>query len=57
MLVNKKAVKSFALSMPTTRSHKFNRVGADFYVTCEGAMKAFIRGYLKSLPSKGKTIN
>ena len=57
MLINKKAVKSFALAMAESRTHKFERVGRPFYDQCEGALKAFIRDYVKRLPSKGKTIN
>jgi hypothetical protein len=56
MLINRKAVKDFALSMAAGRSHKFERVGRPFYDQCEGAMKAFIREYVRRLPSKGKTI-
>ena len=56
MLINRKAVKDFALSMAAGRSHKFERVGRPFYDQCEGAMKAFIREYIRRLPSKGKTI-
>jgi hypothetical protein len=57
MLINKKAVKNFALAMAEGRAHKFERVGRPFYDACEGALKAFIREHVKRLPSKGKTIN
>ena len=57
MLINKKAVKNFALAMAHGRAHKFERVGSPFYDQCEGALKSFIRDYVKRLPSKGKTIN
>ena len=56
MLINRKAVKDFALSMAAGRSHKFERVGRPFYDQCEGTLKAFIREYVKRLPFKGKTI-
>ena len=56
MLINKRAVKDFALSMASGRAHKFERVGRPFFDQCEGSLKAFIREYVKRLPSKGKTI-
>ena len=57
MLINKKAVKTFALAKAAGRAHKFELVGRPFYDQCEGALKSFIRDYVKRLPSKGKTIN
>jgi hypothetical protein len=56
VLINRKKVKEFALEMAKHRAHKFTRVGSDFYVKCEGQLKAFIRSHVHSLPSKGKTI-
>ena len=56
MLINRKKVKEFALEMAKYRAHKFTRVGGDFFIKCEGNLKQFIRGYVHSLPSKGKTI-
>ncbi len=56
MLINRRKVKEFALEMAKHRAHKFTRVGADFYIKCEGNLKAFIRNQVHSLPSKGKTI-
>ena len=55
-LINRKHVKAFALAMAAQRSHKFTRVGGDFFIKVEGQVKEFIRNYVKSLPSKGKTI-
>lgn len=56
-LINKKHVKEFALEMAKGRAHKFTtRVGGDFLLKCEGRLKAFIRLYVRQLPSKGKTI-
>ncbi len=55
-LINKKHVKEFALEMAKDRAHKFTRVGGDFLLKCEGQLKAFIRGHVRALPSKGKTI-
>ncbi len=56
MLINRSKVKQFALDMAKGRAHKFTRVGSDFYVKCEGQLKAFIRSHVRSPPSKGKTI-
>ena len=56
-LINRSRVKVFALEMAKeNRHHKFTRVGADFYLKCEGNLKEFIRNYVRRLPSKGKTI-
>jgi len=55
-MINKRKVKLFALEMAKTRAHHFTRVGSDFYPKCEGALKEFIRNYVRRLPSKGKTI-
>ena len=57
MLINKKAVKAFALFIAQTRYHRFERVGGDFYMQCEANLKKFIHDTVKRLPSKGKTIN
>jgi len=56
VLINRRKVKEFALEMAKHRAHKFTRVGGDFFIKCEGNLKQFIRGYVHSLPSKGKTI-
>jgi len=55
-LLNKKHVKEFALEMAKIRAHKFTRVGGEFLLKCEGRLKDYIRGYVRGLPSKGKTI-
>ncbi len=55
-LINRKHVKEFALEMAKGRAHKFTRVGGDFFLKCEGNLKEFIRNYVRSIPSKGKTI-
>jgi hypothetical protein len=57
MMINKRKVKDFALLMAKERAHKFTRVGAGFYLLCEANLKAFIRGHVMRLPSKGKTID
>lgn len=56
-LISRKHVKSYALAMAEPRAHRFTRVGSEFYIKCEAQMKTFIRNYVRSLPSKGKTIN
>jgi len=55
-LISRKHVKDFALAMAAHRSHKFTRVGGEFFIKAEANLKEFIRSYVKSLPSKGKTI-
>ena len=55
-LINRKHVKVFALEMAKTRTHQFTRVGGEFIIKAEANMKEFIRHYVRSLPSKGKTI-
>ena len=55
-LISRKHVKAYALAMAEPRAHKFTRVGAEFYIKAELQLKEFIRPYVKSLPSKGKTI-
>ena len=54
--INRSKVKLFALEMAKGRTHKFTRVGGDFFVKCEGQLKEFIRNHVHRLPSKGKTI-
>jgi hypothetical protein len=55
-LISRKHVKDFALAMATQRTHRFTRVGGEFFIKVEAHVKEFIRSYVKSLPSKGKTI-
>ena len=55
-LLNKKQVNQFALDSAQLRVHKFTRVGGEFYIKCEANLQQFIRGYVRRLPSKGKTI-
>ena len=56
-LISRKHVKLFALAVAEKRSHKFTRVGGDFYIKCESNLKEFIRLHVQQMPSKGKTIN
>jgi len=55
-LLNRSKVREFALEMAKDRHHKFTRVGGPFFLKAEAALKTFIKGYVRSLPSKGKTI-
>lgn len=56
ILLNRKHVREFALEMAKARAHKFTRVGGDFFLKCEGQLKAFIRSEVQRHPSAGKTI-
>ncbi|HEY3899586.1 MAG TPA: hypothetical protein VGM54_13280 [Chthoniobacter sp.] len=55
-LISRKHVKEYALAVARLRAHQFTRVGGDFFIKVEGQVKESIRSYVKSLPSKGKTI-
>lgn len=55
-LLNRKQVEAYALEAARVRAHKFTRVGRSFYDQCEGNLRQFIQGYIRRLPSKGKTI-
>ena len=55
-LISRKHVKDFALAMAKNRTHQFTRVGGEFFIKVESNVKEFIRNYVRSLPSKGKTI-
>ena len=55
-LINRKHVREFALEMAKSRAHRFTRVGGDFFLKCEGQLKAFIRSEVHRHPSVGKTL-
>ena len=55
-LISRKHVKALALATAAKRAHKFTRVGGEFFIRCEANLKEFVRSYVGSLPSKGKTI-
>ena len=55
-LINKRAVKCFALDACQTRHHKFTRVSDDFFVRIEGIVRKSIKEHVHRLPSVGKTI-
>jgi hypothetical protein len=57
MLINKKAVREYALAQVTQlRHHSFERVGASFIDRIEGAVRNTIVQEIKAHPSKGKTL-
>ena len=55
-LLNRKNVREFALEMAKHLAHKFTRVGGDFFLKCEGQLKAFTRSEVQRHPFVGKTI-
>jgi hypothetical protein len=55
-LISRKHVKDFALAVASQRTHRFTRVGGEFFVKAEANLKEFVRTYVQRLPSKGKTI-
>lgn len=57
MLVNKQAVKRFALDASAVRHHKFTRVSDEFVVRMEGIVRKSIKEHVHRLPSVGKTIH
>ena len=56
MLINKKAIKQYALDCASCRHHKFTRVSKEFLIYVEAKIKTDIRNYIHSLPSIGATI-
>jgi acyl-[acyl carrier protein]--UDP-N-acetylglucosamine O-acyltransferase len=55
-LISHKHVKAYALAVAKQRAHQFTRVGGEFFIKVEANVKEFVRHYVRSLPSKGKTI-
>jgi hypothetical protein len=55
-LINRKAVKGYAIKVAAERHHSFTRVGEEFLDKAEGFLRQFIRGHISRLPSKGATI-
>jgi len=56
-LINRRKVKAYALAIAGMRSHKFSRVGDEFFPKCETHLKEFILQHVQRHPSRGKTIN
>jgi hypothetical protein len=55
-LINKQAVKRFALDASKNRHHNYTRVSEDFLVRIEGIVRKSIKDHVHRLPSVGKTI-
>lgn len=55
-LINRRAVKRFALDAGEKRHHKFSRVAEEFLERIEGIVRKAIRDHVARLPSSGKTI-
>ena len=55
-LINRQAVKRFALDASKNRHHRFTRVSEDFFVRIEGIVRTSIKEHVHRLPSVGQTI-
>lgn len=55
-LINKRAVKRFAMKVASERHHRFSRIGQEFLDKAEGCLRQFIRDHVHRLPSSGRTI-
>lgn len=56
-LIRTSRCKKFALEFAkANRAHKFTRVGTDFLISCEAALKDHIMSRIKQHPSVGKTL-
>ena len=55
-LINKRAVKSFAMKVASERHHRFTRVSQEFYSKTEAVLRRFINEHVHRLPSSGRTI-
>ena len=55
-LINKRAVKSFAMKVASERHHRFTRVREEFYSKTEAVLRRFINEHVHRLPSSGRTI-
>jgi len=55
-LLNKKAVKEFALHVASQRYHKCTRVSQEFLDMVEASVRVTIITYVEKRPSKGVTL-
>ena len=55
-LLNRKAVKEFAMDYAHAFRPKFTRVSKEFLIYIEGIVKEKIKNHIHTLPSLGKTI-
>ena len=42
-LISRKHVKDYALTVASRRTHRFTRVGGEFFIKAEASLKEFIR--------------
>ena len=56
MLINKKAVKGFALEYAQATRPKFTRISKEFLIYIDGVVKEKIKNHIHTHPSVGKTI-
>jgi hypothetical protein len=55
--INASKCKKFALEFAkANRAHKFTRVGEDFLVSCDNAVRNHIQSRVNGHPSVGKTL-
>ena len=55
-LINRSAVKRYALKAVGSRAHKFTRVSAEFLNDVEAVLLRCIEQRVRQHPSKGKTL-
>jgi hypothetical protein len=55
-LLNRKAVRQFALDCARTRAHRFTRVSEAFLLRCEAQLKVFLTDQVRRHPSVGRTL-
>lgn len=55
-LLNRKAVKEYALECSEVREKDFTRVSKDFIDALEYRIKELVRDSVRNHPTKGKTI-
>lgn len=56
LLINKAAVKKFALEIAKLRYHKFTRVSQQFLDDMDALVRTAIRNRVAGAPSKGQTL-
>jgi len=55
-LINRAKVKALALAFAQQRARKFSRVGNDFYIGVEAALRNAIANRVANAPSVGVTL-
>lgn len=55
-LINRTHVKALALAYAQERARKFTRVGDDFYVAIDAAVRNAVRHRVMTAPSVGVTL-